>query len=333
MGIKKAKQEQIIDLNTKVDMFLQWYYENKVKGKYSKQGEIRKLIEMRDFIEKIAVWYELRFPDYEIDRIMNNIENNGLTLSFLLESQYYADVEWCKVFNTNVFIKLLPWEEKNFLEEPSYFSPICIESINHDKAYIHFTRDGYVSSTENIELLSKGTIKEKNIIGYDVYSLKEIFDEFDIQLIENNELDQTIESEDIWDFQREGILDSAMYRIIERGGNRIGPRRAFLFAYELYRDIDIPMKYGVDYSDPGLRTFINEYLKEGGSKELECYENYFNRMDNNEEATTITIKELLLKQRNNAVSFYTKEEDESHQKLVNTLAKIRKKKLHKKRHY
>ena len=58
-----------------------------------------------------------------------------------------------------------------------------------------------------------------------------------------------------------------MYRIIERGGNRFGPRRAFLFAKEFGRNIDVPMMYGVDTSDPGLRYFMNEYLKAGGNPE------------------------------------------------------------------
>ena len=57
------------------------------------------------------------------------------------------------------------------------------------------------------------------------------------------------------------MLDAVMYRIIERGGNRMGPRRGFLFAKEFGRNIDIPMMYGVDYSDPGLRSFIIEYIK------------------------------------------------------------------------
>ena len=38
-----------------------------------------------------------------------------------------------------------------------------------------------------------------------------------------------------------GCLNCVMYRIIERGGNRIGPRRGFLFAKEFGRNIDIPM--------------------------------------------------------------------------------------------
>ena len=61
-------------------------------------------------------------------------------------------------------------------------------------------------------------------------------------------------------YQKEEMLNCVMYRIIERGGNRIGPRRAFLFAKEFGRNIDIPMIYGVDSSEPGLRNFMNEYI-------------------------------------------------------------------------
>ena len=39
---------------------------------------------------------------------------------------------------------------------------------------------------------------------------------------------------------QEGIkVSDVMYRIIERGGNRMGPRRGFLFAKEFGRNIDI----------------------------------------------------------------------------------------------
>ena len=35
------------------------------------------------------------------------------------------------------------------------------------------------------------------------------------------------------------------------------------------------MKYGVDLSDDELMNFINKYLMQGGSKNLNCYNNYF----------------------------------------------------------
>lgn len=104
------------------------------------------------------------------------------------------------------------------------------------------------------------------------------------------------------------MLNCVMYRIIERGGNRIGPRRAFLFAKEFNRNIDIPMIYGVDRSDPGLESFVNMYLEAGGSKQLSCLINYFNRTSDYVNFETITIDELI-KQRHIKTSAELKEEE------------------------
>ena len=112
-----------------------------------------------------------------------------------------------------------------------------------------------------------------------------------------------------------------MYRIIERGGNRIGPRRAFLFAKEFNRNIDIPIKFGIELSDPGLRSFINEYIKLGGNNDLVCYQNYFFRASKYEECSEVTVDEILIIHGCDASKFYSSEEDELHQKLVDVLSK------------
>ena len=43
---------------------------NLVKGKYTDIGEFHLPKDLENFIEKVAVWYELRYPNYEINRIM-----------------------------------------------------------------------------------------------------------------------------------------------------------------------------------------------------------------------------------------------------------------------
>ena len=111
-----------------------------------------------------------------------------------------------------------------------------------------------------------------------------------------------------------------MYRIIERGGNRIGPKRAFLFAKEFDRSIDVPMMYGVDTTDPGLREFVNEYLRAGGSLGLACYRNYFFRASDNEKVKIVRISEIVRYCWANTYEKYTKEEHDLHQSLVNSLA-------------
>lgn len=58
-----------IDLNDKVDEFIKWYFKNMVNGKYTNIGEYIQPNQMRNFIEKMAVWYELRYPEYEVNRL------------------------------------------------------------------------------------------------------------------------------------------------------------------------------------------------------------------------------------------------------------------------
>ena len=80
------------------------------------------------------------------------------------------------------------------------------------------------------------------------------------------------------------------------------------------------MMYGIDRTDPGLRLFINEYLKAGGSKDLMCYVGYFSRTNKMQKLDMISIQDLILKQSNNAATFYTPEETVLHQRIVNVLA-------------
>ena len=72
------------------------------------------------------------------------------------------------------------------------------------------------------------------------------------------------------------------------------------------------MKYGGDLADPCLNEFINEYLKAGGNKNLDCLKNYFVCKGKIEK---VNISEIL-----NRRTSYTKEEQELAQRLVNLLA-------------
>ena len=67
---KKVEMGDTVILDDKVDMFIKWYTDNIIKGNYTDIGEYYLTIDMRNFIEKVAVWYELRYPEYEINRIM-----------------------------------------------------------------------------------------------------------------------------------------------------------------------------------------------------------------------------------------------------------------------
>lgn len=59
-----------------------------------------------------------------------------------------------------------------------------------------------------------------------------------------------------------------MYKMIVFGGKYYALRIAYLFAKEFDRDFTIHIKY-----EDG--SFINEYVENGGSKDLMCFIKYF----------------------------------------------------------
>lgn len=328
--IVKENNDDTIDLDKKVDIFIDWFYENRVKGKYTEIGEYHEPITVRNFIEKMAVWYELRYPDCYINKIMpgsstsrkdiNNIMfNNNSYIKELFDVEDDINyLDWSSFYNAHSFISGLPWEEKYLLMKPRYNTIIYL-SNDHMDSRLYSTNNGFVYDAMGIYEFSDGKLDNRDIINNRVEKVLDIFRENDIEIDDSNDLIRNINNAKIQKESKERLLDSVMYRIISRGGTRMGSRRAFLFAKEFNRDIDIAMKYGVDRSDPGLRLFINEYIKAGGHKDLECYLGYFSRLNHEEELKTITIEELIKKQSNNAAVFYTPEEDELHQRLVNVL--------------
>lgn len=330
-----------VSLDAKVDDYIKWNYENMVKGKYTPLGEHRVPIDLRNFIEKMAVWYELRYPDYEINRRMPGSGQEGISVSnemfntnsyvneLLDENSDIRALDWDEFYNTDAFISSLPWEEKYRFNRVRYRDIVYLDpnySIqSEDKikgiaAHLHLTSRGIVEEAEGFDLYTNNAITNEQLEGMRVEDVLSLLREKNITLPEDSEIIETVKNAENWKKQREGLLDAVMYRIIERGGNRMGPRRGFLFAKEFGRNIDIPMMYAIDRTDPGLRRFINEYLKAGGSKDLMCYIGYFSRTNQMEELNTISIRKLLLKQANDALTFYTPEETELHQRIVDTLA-------------
>lgn len=282
-------------------------------------------------IEKMAVWYELRYPDYEINRIMpgssqeqidiNEVmfSNNKYTNYILDENSDIKDLDWNEFYNAKAFINSLPWSERYVFSRPKY-QDIVYWNRGHGSAHLHLTRNGFVEMSEYMDCVIPG-ISNENLEDKNIKEIVKMLKEKGVKFPEDNEFEKAIKDYDNWVYQKDEMLNCVMYRIIERGGNRIGPRRAFMFAKEFGRNIDIPMTYGVDYSDPGLRLFMNEYIKTGGSKELICYVNYFSRASKYEKLNTVTMRELIKTQWNNAATFYTPEEDELHQRLVNALSR------------
>ena len=292
-----------LELNSKVDDFITWYNENKFFGGYTDIGKYYKSQNMRDLIEKVAVWYELRYPEFEIitmdkgDKVsnfMNNImfrKNSALANEFK-KKLILQNLDWPLFYNFEVFVNSLSKEEMCYFIPLEYRKKINLY-FNSKIISFHLSKNGIVEEIENLEYLPNFTIKAKELKGLHINKVAKILKLKGVELPKNNELDMEINSHISWDFLRSQILTCAMYRIIERGGKRIGPRRGLMFAKEFNLNIDIPMIYGVDESDPNLGYFILEYLKAGGSIDLVCLSNYFSKTEKNFEYKLILLESLI----------------------------------------
>jgi len=328
-------------LDSKVDDYIKWNYENLIRGQYTDVGEYNMPIDLRNFIEKMAVWYELRYPSYEVNRLMpgsnqeriiiSNVmfNNNNYINGLFDENGDIRILDWDEFYNTETFIKSLPFKERFRFERAKYEGLVYLDpnhrlynpfEFDRKTPHLHLTPKGIVIEAEGVYNYSNFKVTNEELKGMHVKDVLNLLNEREIALPSDNELESSIRNAELFIKEVEGMLDAVMYRIIERGGNRIGPRRGFLFAKEFGRNIDIPMMYGVDYSDPGLRRFINEYIKAGGSKDLICYVGYFSKKHKMQKLDTVSIQELLLTQGNNGIGFYTEEETEYHQRIVNALA-------------
>ena len=311
------------DLNCKLDNFINWCSENEF---WTYLGEDFS-DNLRNFIEKMAVWYELRYPDYEINRLMfgSDQENISFNEEIFSNNQYVRDIldescdikylDWAEFYNIDVFVNLLSSEEKHFLEKPKYRKIVWIDR-SFRTTHLHLTKDGIVEMAEGMNLLPGNNKFDDNYFeGMHIKKVISLLKENNVYLLDDNELDMAVLNYENHKYFYNQLLNCVMYRIIERGTSGIGARRAYLFAKEFNCNKDIPMQYGIDLADYRLREFINLYLKDGGNKDLVCFVNYKKRASRYERLDTVTILELLKSDR----YVYTQEENELHQRLVNSL--------------
>lgn len=343
--IFKIKDEtESTDLESKIDEFISWYTDKYVKGQYTKIGEYNEPKRIRDFIEKMAVWFELRYPEYEVNRLFpccgqSNQEIDDIMLKQNSAIKEIADIldvdkfedfkeilsilEWNKFYSKESFIKSLPYDELYYLNEPKYPDLVYVNPdsrYNSMAAHMHLSNDGIVEESEFMQPIPGWeSYTEDPFEGMHITEVVKFMKEQGMDLPDNNELEEAITRYNDKKTMNNGLLDCVMYRIIERGGNRIGPRRAFLFAKEFERNIDISMMYGVDLSDPGLRSFVLEYIKAGGHGDLNCFVGYGSRNNQKEKLNIKSVNNLLRTVHHNCAEVYTPEEKELYQRLTNSI--------------
>ena len=286
-----------VDLSRYIDNYIKWCFKNTVYSEFKDQKYDFKCYkdEILNLIEKMAVWYELRFPSYELNRLMSldkeTLKNNG------------------NIYNYDDFYKNLNSTEKEFLTNPSYSDMVYFSESTG--SHVLLDNEGYIiDATDFYPIVDSG--KKRIVITRNTYGFGKQFEGCHVKEIQTylrekgikcSEVDSTIISYDNAIKIREGFLNSVMLRIIERDREN-GSKRAFLFAKEFERNINIPMMYApseddfVYELDNDFKVFINEYLKSGGRKDLICLVDYVPYLSSFNKLDTISLLEIIMKDEN-----------------------------------
>ncbi len=287
---KKKEQTELVSLDDKIDEFIDSYQ----KVIANETLPLLSAREVRNLIEKVATWYELRYPDYEVNKVLpfHLFDNTNIDeVTFKDNPNYNGPMNsWKDFYNFDTFTEQQPLIERLYLSEIPYPSIVYLDTektyLNPETgkqikktpcAHLHLTKDGVVEDAEFLYTLTPRTkVLPQELCGKKLEDAVSYLEQKGIEMSPYSEANRAIKQREILDMARDGILDCAMYEIIERGGSKVGPRRGLMFATEFGRNIDIPMQYGIDYQDiTALDNLITSYLSLGGHEDLMCYEGYF----------------------------------------------------------
>ena len=314
VDLYKYRFNQPVDLNGRINMFDNWFENSKIRGYYC--------VDVKELISKLASWYEMRYSD----KVMKEMLSSGRTdiyNCFDFKSNHYihdnftddSDVyylELAKTLDFGFFIKSLSDEEKRFFTKKK---PKASFVKDDDGSTYFLTTNGFVLSYFNDETgIYDRYYKPTHIT--DVIDFSK--DSIDVYI---NATRERFKSAVLYcyksAFARKELLNCAMYKLLLNHNSMYGTLRALLFAHEFGLDIDIPMMYGIDRNNY-VRQEINFYLKFGGSKDLDCYINYFDEdyQSGREPLERMSISDMII----DYSGCYTDEEKFFQQKLCDVLA-------------
>ena len=255
---------------------------------------------------------------------------DNMYVDTLIDDKSFKDLDWDEFYNAHSFIKALPSSEKVYLSKPSYWGAVYL--YPNKGALLHLTRNGYVEDSENFTTVTNGKINDRELIGMHLKEVYSLLIERGIRIPKDNEIAKTIDAADRKVYFKEELLNSIMYKIIERGGNIIGPRRGYLFAKEFNRNLDIPMMYGASTYDSKNVDFANQYLDDGGNSDLECYNNYFFKNDR-DNVKVVTVEDIINERALSRIYYdevLHRVEQEKNEQIVPTYEDVKRRRLERK---
>ena len=253
----------------KIDDFLSWYAT--VLPSWNEKIKVEEEVKsMMNFIEKVAVWYELRYPNFTIFGNTEGLVNDWANLTMFEENPYINDLlgedsvvndlDWSEFYNTKSFINNLCFKERKYFARPNYGKYILINGY-----HLELSKTGRVLSFDGLDHYK---LKKNEVNGKYVKEVVALLKEKEIISPTGNEIDKEIQIYEGKKERKSKMLDAIMYRIIERGDTySIGARRGLLFAKEFKLDLLIPITYEIAL---GNDRYIDVFLREANrNSELE----------------------------------------------------------------
>lgn len=315
VDLYKYKFNMPIDLNKRIDMFENWFENDSFRRYYN--------VNIKELIFKLASWYEMRYSDSTLKEMLssgkidnyncfNFDRNKYIHENFSDDSDIYY-LELSKTLDFGFFIKSLSKNEKEIFKKKKL--SVNFTKDNYGNTYF-LTPNGFIESILDCNdsfLLNKcdRSTHITDVVGFSEGSI-------DVYINATKERYKgAVMSCYKGAFIRKEILNCAMYKLLLSHNTNFSTMRALLFAKEFGLDIDVPMIYGVE-RDNYIRQEINFYLKFGGSKDLICYRNYFDKgYKNGEESLEMKSIADMIKDYS---GIYTDEEKFLQQKLCEVLA-------------
>lgn len=217
-----------------IEEFLEWCRINIYAEKENNINIDEELKNLKNFIYKMAYWYELNHPTAKKEE---------------------------ELYSYQMFLEGLSPKEKSYLSNIKY-SKIFLSS-NCKEGRIYFSKDGKVESADNMNIAENGYMKDitTELLSQPIEKVLQKLKEYNC-LEDVKKLEKIIEEYNKSQEFKEKLLNTIMYKIMDSSNPRLSCKRGLFFAEEFKRDIKIPVTYAVD--NHGLtEAFLKEVFSYG----------------------------------------------------------------------
>lgn len=263
--------EQIIDeydLDNRINSFYTWL-ENEYCGK-----KIIDLHEIKKLVWKFVNFYELRYPNYFINKGLKD----PYDYNKLFTDQMEASKDCFTSVTPELFFKVLSEKEKRYFDvryEPNFKVAIGSDDYYSDRLCMSLTisKKGNITARNIHE--NEGVDDRRILRNNPTQTVKDLYEVL-LEYVEESDLIELKNVITAYEHDLElksRLLDTITYAILRTSNWTVAPTRALKFVLEIGGDIRIPYIYGIDTSSQDLIS-IEEGLENGLPLDTLCIDNY-----------------------------------------------------------